>query len=288
MTGFGKAESKSKEAKFTVEISSVNNRYLEISIKLPKQYFLLESKIRDQITDSLSRGKLNIWISVNESDDAPGKYLINKSAIRAYHKQLKTIKSELKLSGDIEISSLLNLPDIVMTDKDAIDEKKVWKVLKKSVEAALKNLKSMRNIEGLVMKKEMLLRITILTNHLKKVEKLAGKLSVEHKKKMVDRINALIEEPIGDKNRIEEEIAIIAEKTDITEECVRMYSHLSLFKSTINHNEAVGKKLNFILQEMNREVNTMGSKAVDLVISPVLISMKDEVEKIRELVQNVE
>ncbi len=288
MTGFGKAESKTKTGKFTAELSSVNNRYLEFSIRLPKQLFVLESKVREIISNSLSRGKINVWINFAENDDAPEKYLINKSALKAYYKQLKSIKTDLKLSGNVDIADLLKLPDLIVNERSSIDEKKIWVPLKKAVESALKQMRIMRAHEGQVMKNEMLLRIEILSKLLKRVEKLAGKMAASQRKKLTAKINDILSAPLPDNNRIEEEIAIMAEKVDITEECVRMYSHLSLFGKTMNAKAPSGKKLNFILQEKNREINTMGSKAVNQDISPILISMKDEVEKIREMVQNVE
>ena len=288
MTGFGKAEATFKQGRFTVELSSVNSRYLEMSIRLPRGMGILESRVKELLSKSTSRGKLNVWVGFDESDSAPGRFLINEAAFKAYHKQLSEIVKKLRIKQDITLSDMMLLPDIAADTKESIDLELYWEPLQKAMKNAIKQFASMREKEGGVMKADMANRLKVTEKSLKEVVSLTGNALAKRREKLESRINELLTTAQKDSIRIEEEIAIIAERMDISEECTRLESHVKQFRGSLSAREPVGKKLNFILQEMNREANTIASKASDFDISSAVISIKEEIEKIREMVQNVE
>lgn len=288
MTGFGKAELKTKTAKFTIEISSVNNRYLEISPRMPRQFFPLESKVREYLKSNLSRGKINLYIGFEESGENGRKYAINKDAARSYFKQLTIMKNELKISGDISIKDLILFPEVARIENGAVNDKKIWVDLKKVLESAVKSLLTMRQKEGSALSRDMKQRLTHLSSTLKKIKGLSKLTVANYRERLNKRVSDIMKAPLSESNRLEEEIAIMAERSDITEECTRFISHLDQYKSALNEKGAVGKKLNFILQELNREANTIASKCVDINIAKYVITVKEEIEKLREQVQNIE
>ena len=288
MTGFGKAEQSSKIGKFVVEISSVNNRYLEISPRLPRGFFSLESKIRELVTAKVNRGKINIFINFEEHVDETGKVLINKSVTKAVYNQLSKLQKELKIPGQVTINDMLLIPDVIKPEISPMDEKLLWKNLEAVLSQSLHALVEMRKKEGAAISKDMKKRIVILDKGMKEIEKLAIKSVGNYRDKLTQKVQELLADTTKDSIRIEEEIAIIAERTDITEECTRFHSHLNQYKSTIAEKHPIGKKLNFILQELNREANTIASKCSDIDISTKVITIKEEIEKLREQVQNIE
>ena len=287
MTGFGKAEKKTVLGTFVVEISTVNNRYLEISPRLPRQFFSFEYKIREMLKTTLSRGKINIYVGFDESN-GEGSYTINKDAATAYLKQLNGIKKQLKLGGEITINDLILLPDVTKVDMDQIDEDKAWQNLEKVIKAALADLLKMRQTEGAVLAADMTGRLKTLEKEINKIEKQTGTAVKKQREKLYKRVNELLDKPLPDNIRIEEEIVVIAERTDISEECIRFRSHLDQYRQALKLKEPVGKKLNFLLQELNREANTVASKCADINISTSVIIIKEEIEKLREQVQNIE
>lgn len=288
MTGFGKAELKTKQGQYSVEISSVNNRFLEISPKLPRPFFGFEPKLRDLINKSITRGKVYLYIGFEEPDDKSGRYGVNPSIAKAYHKSLTATKKALKLGGEIEIRDLLLLPDIANQTKMKINEKSVWTDLEKVVGKAISDLRAMRKREGSALSKDMRQRLKLIEALVKKIGHEASDCVKAYRDRLTKKISELTINGPVDPNRIEEEIVLVAERTDITEECTRLSSHISQFQKAIRSKESIGKRLNFILQEMNREANTIASKCSDIRISEEVISLKEEVEKLREQVQNVE
>ncbi|UCE25831.1 MAG: YicC family protein [Candidatus Zixiibacteriota bacterium] len=288
MTGFGKAELKTRLGRFTVEISSVNNRFLEISQRLPRQFFTLEPKIRDLISSRLSRGKISVYVGFDGNDGSAEQFYINNIAIKAYYRQLRAIKKELKVDGEITIHDLLLLPEVARPDEAGLDEAVIWRELKRVMVKALDDLLAMRRKEGKVMAGDMKKRMSMLTRQTKQVIKSAPRAVEFYREKITRRLNELLDAPVPDNLRIEEQIALMAEKTDISEECTRFLSHIQQFSEALRSHQPAGKRLNFILQEMNREANTISSKSTDADISSLVISMKEQIEKVRELVQNVE
>ena len=288
MTGFGKAELKTKAGTFTVEIASVNNRFLDISPRLPRQFFNLEPKIRDLVKGFVSRGKINLFVAYEKTDEDTGRYAVNAKAARAYYKQLKALHKELKLNREVEMTDLLMLPGVSLPDREEIDEDLVWSGLKKAAEKALTGLTAMRRKEGQAMARDMAARLTEISKAAKAITGHSTVAVEKYREKLNKRISEVLTSAAPDQVRLEEEIAVMAERSDITEECTRLASHISQYRATIKQKEPVGKKLNFVLQEMNREINTIGSKSSELGISSLVISVKEEIEKLRELVQNVE
>ncbi len=288
MTGFGRAEIKSTLGRLTVEITSVNNRFLETSVRLPRQFASLEAQVRELTTSMVERGKVTLYISHEMPDDAAASSHINVHAARSFTKQLRQLKKELKLTGNVSLTDLLVLPDVIKPASEEINPEEAWPPLKEVVTKALKNLVTMRGREGKAMAKDMADRLDSLDSIVKQIqEKTIGAVDY-YRDKLTKRINELMESPARDSVRLEEEIAIFAERTDIAEELMRFGSHCEQYREALKQSEASGRKLNFILQEMNREANTIGSKSVDFAIASLVISLKEEIERLRELVQNVE
>ncbi len=288
MTGFGKAEVKSKLGTFTVEMNSVNNRYLELSPRLPRQFFSLESRVREEISSLLNRGKVHIYVAFEEPENAPGRYRLNKAAARAYYQQLEDIHKELGIVHEISLQDLLILPDVTNPERVSVDDDEFWPPLQKAISAAVKAMIRMRKREGEALAKDMRQRLKKIEDLTREVEAVAPQMTQAYRDKIRTRIQQLMDAPVPDQDRLEEEIALHAEKTDVTEECVRLRSHIVEYRRTVGLKEPVGKRLNFILQEMNREANTIASKTSLPEIASTVISIKEEIERLREQVQNVE
>ena len=288
MTGFGRAELAGPLGRVVVEISTLNNRFLDLSFKAPRPLLPLEARVRELAGTMLSRGKVNLAVNFEEAEDAPGKYVVNDKLARAYHRQLAALKSELKLGGDITISDLLTLPDIARPDQADLDYERYWPMLESALSRALKRLVAMRRREGKAMAADMRKILVSMPARVSLVEKQTRTVVQQQRDRLAARVGELLDSGSHDPGRLEEEIVIFAERSDITEECSRLRSHVSQFQHTLRSKEAIGKRLNFILQEMNRETNTIGSKCADYSISQTVISLKEDIEKLREMVQNVE
>jgi uncharacterized protein (TIGR00255 family) len=288
MTGFGRAELKSKLGHITVEIAGVNNRFLEFSVRLPRPLTPLEPKIRDYLSARVSRGKVTVSVNFEEATDRPEQYRINEVALASYVAQLKKLQRKLKLSGNLAITDLVSLPDVVTVARTDIDPEQAWKSLERTLGKATRSFVSMREREGRAMAVDMAARLNSLTHLIQEIEKRTASSAKIYADKLNQRINDLLDGPARDQQRLEEEIAYFADRTDIAEECVRFKTHVSEYRKTLKQKQAVGRRLNFILQEMNREANTIGSKSADFDISALVISVKEEIEKLREMVQNAE
>ncbi len=288
MTGFGRVEFSTKLGRLAVEISSLNNRFLDFTFRAPRQFYPLEIQVREIIAAQLNRGKVNVNVGFEESESSPGTPLINKKAAKAYYRQLQALKKELKIPGDITMDDILSLPDIARPDQMELDYDRYWKMLETGVKRALKQLVAMRKREGEAMGRDMGKILRKMSSQVDKVEKGTAN-SVEHyRKQLTERINEILETNLHNSVRLEEEIALFADRSDITEECSRLRSHIVEFQRTLKLSEPIGKRLNFILQEMNREANTIGSKCSGFSIATTVITMKEEIEKLREIVQNIE
>ena len=288
MTGFGKAEIKTKSVQCSAEITSFNNRFLELSIRLPRQISALEAPLRELISKKVSRGKVTVFVNFEKTGPNSQKYSINAEALEAYNSQLKKIKKKLGLKGEIEIGDLLSFPSICEPPSNSTDVKEIWPQVKKAVEQALGQLSKMRSIEGSALAKDMASRVGRTLIMLKAVKSASSNSANNYRKKLSKRIEEVLSNGKFDRTRLEQEVAILAEKADISEECTRFGSHARQFGKTLKAKGEIGKKLNFILQEMNREVNTMSSKCSEYAVAKVALEMKEEVEKLREQVQNVE
>ena len=288
MTGFGRADHKTKNLAVAVEISSVNNRFLEYAFRLPRQLSFLEPKLKDLIGSSVDRGRLTVLVSYEDYGLGVDKAVLNSALAKDIHKHLLELKKKFRLSGEIEIGHFLLFQDLFKVERSENLEEKVWPVVKKAAQGALKNLIAMRQTEGNNLKKDITARIKILQKVIVKIQKLAGNNFEMFRSKMTARIEELLNKKDFDRARFEEEIAYLAERADISEECVRFDSHLSQFMDEISHDGMIGRRLNFILQELNREANTIGSKSANPDITHMVVELKEEIERIREQVQNIE
>jgi uncharacterized protein (TIGR00255 family) len=288
MTGYGSAELVAEDIKATVEISSVNNRYCEIQFRLPKSLSPLESKLKEIILSSISRGKISFNLSWEETSPVTSYVKLNQEASDIYFKIMTELKKRYGFAGDIRMDQFFNLPDLIKVEKEEPELKKAWRIISRLTTQALKEFNKTRKTEGNKLAQDLHKRIARLEKTIPLIEKLTPKSIENYRRKLKSRIKELVDDFRVDKHRLELEVALMAEKCDVTEECVRFKSHTNQFLSALKQDAPVGKRLTFLLQEMNREANTIGSKAADAKISQKVISLKEEIEKIREQVQNIE
>ncbi|MGD9486912.1 MAG: YicC/YloC family endoribonuclease [Calditrichaceae bacterium] len=288
MTGFGRAGSRNNRFELNIEIRSVNNRYLDLNLRVPRFMALFENEIRDQIKSAVDRGKVSVFIDLREATGNDAELFFDSEKLKKRFNLLDQAKSSLGLEGSITMDHLMKFQDLFEVDFEHIDEKELKSLYRPAVKDALKQFNEMRESEGTFIYKDMVMRIASLSEFTDFVEE-KGKLTVRSDfERLTSQVRELIGEQKMDESRLEQEIAIIADKVDITEECIRMKSHIKLFKETLEINSEAGKKLTFILQEMLREANTMNSKATDVQILHKVIQMKEEIEKLREQAQNIE
>ena len=288
MTGFGKAQSINKNIEVEIEVRSVNSRYLDLSIRLPNTISAFEMLIRDKIKEEVIRGKITVYVNLKISSYDESQTLIDNSKILERYNQLKSVKKLLKINENIKLSHLLTVSDLFELDLNTIDEKKLLDIIMKTLDQALNAFNVMRDTEGSHILKDMLERNNNITELLAFVEK-KSKLNVQQEfNRQLENVKNMITQDKIDQDRLNMEIALIADRVDITEECVRMRSHINLFENSCKQNGESGKKLNFILQEMLREANTMSSKTSDIDVSHKVIKIKEEIEKLREQAQNIE
>ncbi len=288
MTGFGKAEQTGIAGKFVVEISSINTRFLEMSCRLPRAFFSFEAPLRELIGSRVSRGKVTIYVGFEEPEGSPDRYPLNRDAVVAYYNQLEEVRKQLKLTEPVRMSDMLAFPEVLVGDTSIADEDKIWPELKKATTEALDKMVSMRRKEGEAMSSQMSASLDSIAHNLEEIIKLSPEAVAKQRERIRAKVTDLLEGTPPDERRIEEEIAILAERMDIAEECTRLDSHIQQYRETLNSTDAVGKRLNFLLQEMNREANTIASKCSDIAVSRLSLATKEEIEKLRELVQNVE
>ena len=284
MTGFGKAEGAVSKKRVSVEIRSVNSKGMDANTRMPGLYREKELDIRNMLSESLERGKVDFSINV-ESSEGGRSTQINKTIVKNYHAQLKSIAKELKAEQDDYMSIIMRLPEVFTSEKEEFNEAE-WKQILKLIEAALKNINSFREKEGGSLEKDLRKRIDLISKLLTEVEKDDRARITAVKEKLRKAVEELAAKDKIDNNRFEQELIYYLEKLDITEEKVRLKTHLDYFLKTMNES-APGKKLGFISQEIGREINTIGSKANDADMQKVVVQMKDELEKIKEQLNNV-
>lgn len=285
MTGYGRAESISEFGRILIELKGVNHKYLEINIKLPRRYFFLEDKIKKIVQSKVFRGKIDLFVTIEESANKSIK--LNEALVYEYFKELKKIGEALKIDSEIEIEDLLMLPDIFKITEPEIDEDAIWQHLLSPLNEALGKFVAMRWEEGNRLKEDIAAKISFIRNIVGEIEKRAPELPKEYREKLLKKLNdwSSLEIP---EERILQEVLLYTDRVSIDEEITRLKSHLTAFIEVVNDVGPVGKKLDFLLQEMFRETNTIGSKANDLFISGKVVILKSELEKIREQVQNIE
>ena len=289
MTGFGRGESADEVHNFSVEIKTINHRYNDIIIKMPKHLGYLEEKIKRIIKDRISRGRVEVYIKLEYINESGIEVKVDIPLAKAYQIGLDTLIKELNIEENIKLSHILDISEIIKTERKELDEDLVWDCLRIALETALDNVITMRVNEGLALKKDM-------ENQLIKIQDLIAKIGIrsplvvlEYKEKLKERIEELLGVDCNvDKERLSYEVVFFADKSDINEEVIRLKSHIKQFSMSLEEKEPVGRKLDFLIQEMNREINTIGSKANDLTICNYVVDIKSELEKTREQVQNVE
>lgn len=287
MTGFGKSVVTHNGFNVEVEARSLNSRFLDVYIKLPKHLYNQEFEIRDLIKNNVKRGKLSLTVSVKKDGTEEVLPQIDKEAVKSLSKTLKEIKKIAKVKDDISLNHILNFQNLIFTDNSEDDESEI-EFVKKGILEALKDLAEMRKKEGDALARDLKQRVNIILECVDKIESNA-KISVEsYFEKIKERAVNLVRDLADNTDRLNQELALLAERADVTEECVRLKSHIDIFLNTIETSDEAGRKLNFITQEMNREANTINSKSVSTEISHYGIQIKEELEKIREQIQNIE
>lgn len=287
MTGFGRGKKTFENRDYTVEIKTVNHRYNEISLKLPRYLIALEDPLRQFISKNVSRGKTDVFITITSLGDTGKTIKIDDELANVYISEAKRISEKFGIDNDLTVTSLFRLPDMINTDNE-IDEEEYLKELMECTSLALENLNNARAVEGENLKQDILKRLDIIANNVKEMEsKSAGLLDI-YKEKLTDRLKELEVDKVIDENRIAAEVVLFADKSSICEEVTRLKSHINSLKEMLNQGGTIGKKLDFLVQEMNREVNTIGSKANCLEITNCVVATKNEIENIREQIQNIE
>ena len=289
MTGFGRAEVNKNGITVSTEVRSVNSRYLDLTLRLPRNFSQREKEMKDIVRTFLNRGNLNIIVKVEHDSNDVVPLKVNKAAAKSYYKLLNEIRKTVKLPEKVKLEHLLTFSDVLETvDEEETDETE-WELVQESVRQALGSLNAMRFQEGSELAADLEKRIRWMDETLNEVEKLSKERIPEERKNLHERIAELVEDKfVIDQNRLELEIALLVDKLDVTEECVRYRSHNKYFLEALNKNEAAGRKLNFLVQEMNREANTIGSKSSDATIAHLIVGLKEELDKIREQLQNIE
>ena len=289
MTGFGRGTFSDSGKEFTVEIKSVNHRYIDFYIKLPRQIAFLEERVREIVSKSIYRGKVDIFISFEDRSEDSKSVTLDEALADAYIQAIDKLKVKYNLADDISVSLVSRLPDVLRIEKNEDDEEQLWKVLYNALETAISSLIQMREKEGNELRESLLQKADNMQEIIKHISERSPEVVSEYKLKLENRIKDLLNQQTIDENRIAMEVAIFADRCSIDEELVRLGSHLSQLRDILSiQQQPVGRKLDFLVQEINREINTIGSKSNDIIITKNVLELKSETEKIREQIQNIE
>ena len=289
MTGFGRGEFSTDGFTATVEFRSVNSRFCEVSVRLPRVIAERESEIQRLVKGVFSRGRINVQIQIELPSHIASEQQINREAAAAYRGLLEELRDAAGLKEPIQLEHILRFPDVFHTVENGGGEAdEIWNAVLKALDEGSRKMLEMRRREGEALEKELLDRLTEIETNLLIVEEQAPERLPSARERLRDRLSEIIDDERIDNDRIEFEMALLADRLDIREECVRLRSHIDIFREAVSGDEPVGRKLNFLDQEMNREINTIGSKANDAGLSHVVVRMKEQLEKIREQIENVE
>ena len=288
MTGFGRCEVLKDSRKFTVELKSVNHRYLDVNIRMPKKLNFFETSIRTLLKSYADRGKVDIFITYEDLSQSQVSVKYNAALAAEYLKYLNQMAEEFSLDNDVRVSTLSRYPEVFTMEECSEDEDELWNGLKEALEGAFSQFVEMRTKEGERLKEDILLKLDLLSEQIRFIEERSPQIIAEYRTKLEEKMRELLEDTQIDDNRIAAEVILVADKICTDEEVVRLKSHIQHMKETLEESNGIGRKLDFIAQEMNREANTILSKANDLDISNRAISLKTEIEKIREQIQNIE
>ena len=288
MTGYGRTQKIINGRDILVEIRSVNHRYYEYSSRIPRTYNYIDEKLKALIKQNVSRGKIDINVTINNIEGKDTEIAINKGVAEGYVNALRSVADELGVKDDITLSKLIKLPDIFNVQKTPDDEEQLWNDVSEVAGEAIEKFVKMRETEGEKLRNDVLEKTALILEMVQKVEKLSPQTVENYRNRLYHKLNEILESKEIDQQRILTESAVFAEKIAVDEETVRLRSHISQLTDLLDSCDAIGRKLDFIVQEMNREVNTIGSKAQDLNITRLVVDMKAELEKIREQIQNIE
>lgn len=288
MTGYGRGQSQGYGKRVTVEIKSVNHRFLEISVKLPRQYNPLEEKIKNLVKQPVSRGRVDVYINIEETDENKRSVKVDKDLAIAYYNSLKELGELLQIPQNISLYELCQLPDVIKVEEHELDLELFWQVVEEAAGMALEGMMAMRQTEGLQLAEDLRRRQTTIMDFVETIEGRSAVMTEVYRQRLQERFLELHTDIAVDEQRLAMEIAILTDRSAITEELVRMKSHLNQLAHTLESTEPIGRKLDFLVQELHREINTIGSKSGDLEISQKVVEVKSELEKIREQVQNLE
>jgi len=288
MTGFGRCEITENNRKFTVEMKAVNHRYLDVNVKMPKKLNFFESSIRNELKNYVSRGKIDLFITYEDLSENTSNVHYNKELAAEYLKYLRQMQQDFGLEDDVRVSTLSKYPDVFTMEENEGDEEEIWKELKKALDGAAETFVQSRIVEGENLKNDLIAK---LDNMLKLVDFIAQRspqIIAEYRQKLMDKVKEMLGDNTVDESRLVTEVTIFADKVCVDEEMVRLRSHVETTKNALIEGGSIGRKLDFIAQEMNREANTILSKSNDLEISNCGIELKTEIEKVREQIQNIE
>ena len=288
MTGFGRCELVRDSRKFTVELKSVNHRYLDVNIRMPKKLNFFESSIRSLLKQYAARGKVDLFIFYEDSAQNQVSLKYNEALAAEYLDCFKKMEEQFGLENDIRVSTLSRYPEVITMEEQAVDEEELWSLLKETLEGAFTQFVETRITEGENLKKDLLGKLDGILEDVEAIEKRSPEIVKEYREKLEEKVQELLGDTQIDENRLATEIVIFADKICTDEELVRLRSHVLHMKATLDEESGIGRKLDFIAQEMNREANTILSKANDLDVSNHAINLKTEIEKIREQIQNIE
>jgi len=288
MTGYGQAQINRSGYQISCEVRSVNHRYLDTNIRIARRYALLEDNIKDEVKKYVSRGRLEFTINIEKTEAKARNLKVDKDLAITYYRYLKEIADEVNISPQIKVIDLFRLPEVFTLEEDVEDLEEVWPILSIALNQAMESLVTMRIREGEYLVQDMLQRTSLLENMVDALEKRSPQVLKEHTDKLRQRIIDLLGHELPDENRIYQEAALYADRINITEEIVRLQSHIQHFRQLLQEKDAIGRKCDFLVQEMFREINTIASKANDYEMAHIVVEAKAELEKIREQLQNIE
>lgn len=288
MTGYGRCETVTEGKKILVEIKSVNHRFSDYNIKVPRHLGFLEDKTRQYASKCVTRGKIDIYVAVENYDEADHDIMLNTELAKNYIEVLQELRDKFGLRDDISVSSVARYNDIFKTERREDDQDKMWELVKSVMSEAMDAFIAMREREGERIEKDLRERIAYMSDLARQVDERSPQTVAEYRDKLYAKIKELLEDRDIDEARILTEVAIFADKVAVNEETVRLSSHFAEFYQILDSGEPAGRKLDFLIQEINREVNTIGSKASDIEIAKIVVTLKGEIEKLREQIQNIE
>ena len=288
MTGYGRVVKTLNGREITVEMRSVNNRFLDCSVKMPRAFSYAEDAVKQKIKEQVSRGKVDVFISVNALEGENVKISLNRPVLEGYLAALRTIASDYEVRDDISVTALSRYPDVFVVEKPEEDEKQNIADIVSVTQEAIENYNAMRAVEGAALAADLRAHAAVILRYVEKVEERSPVTVAEYRTRLENKLREVLESTTIDESRIVTEAAIFADKVAVDEETVRLRSHLSQLETLLSGGGAIGRKLDFLLQEMNREANTIGSKGNDLEQARNVVEIKAELEKIREQIQNIE